>query len=204
MAWDFETDPEFEQQLVWMREFIDREIVPLEPILDEKIDSGEWAAGQAPPAGPGQGAGSVGGVPRSQTRRIRLRSAQACVDVGDHRPQHGLDGHLRRAGTRQRQHGADGPRRHRGAEAALAVAEPAGGHHQCVRTHRAVPRGRRPDRDRHDSDARRRPLDHQRPQVVHRRTHRAPTSCSSSRRPTPKADRTGTRRSSWCRPAHRA
>ena len=43
MAWDFETDPEFEQQLVWMREFIDREIVPLEPILDEKIDSGEWA-----------------------------------------------------------------------------------------------------------------------------------------------------------------
>ena len=35
MAWDFETDPEFEQQLVWMREFIDREIVPLEPVLDD-------------------------------------------------------------------------------------------------------------------------------------------------------------------------
>ncbi|MGO4446877.1 acyl-CoA dehydrogenase family protein [Mycobacterium sp. 2YAF39] len=44
MAWDFETDPEFEQQLVWMREFIDREIVPLEPILDEKMATEEWTA----------------------------------------------------------------------------------------------------------------------------------------------------------------
>src|ERR1700742_4795498 len=43
MAWDFETDPEFEQHLVWMREFIDREIVPLEPILDDKMGSDEWA-----------------------------------------------------------------------------------------------------------------------------------------------------------------
>ena len=41
MAWDFETDPEFEQQLVWMREFIDREIVPLEPVLDD-IPVEEW------------------------------------------------------------------------------------------------------------------------------------------------------------------
>ena len=24
VAWDFETDPEFEEQLEWMREFIDR------------------------------------------------------------------------------------------------------------------------------------------------------------------------------------
>jgi acyl-CoA dehydrogenase len=44
VAWDFETDPEFEQQLVWMREFIDREIVPLEPILDEKMGTDEWTA----------------------------------------------------------------------------------------------------------------------------------------------------------------
>jgi alkylation response protein AidB-like acyl-CoA dehydrogenase len=42
MAWDFETDPEFEPQLVWMREFVDREIVPLEPLLDEKIPGDEW------------------------------------------------------------------------------------------------------------------------------------------------------------------
>jgi acyl-CoA dehydrogenase len=41
MAWDFETDPEFQEHLDWMREFIDREIVPLEPVLDE-IPREEW------------------------------------------------------------------------------------------------------------------------------------------------------------------
>ena len=46
MAWDFETDAEFEAQLVWMREFIDREIIPLEPILDE-LPPDEWTGGQA-------------------------------------------------------------------------------------------------------------------------------------------------------------
>ena len=35
MAWDFETDPEFEEQLEWMRAFIDSELIPLEPILEE-------------------------------------------------------------------------------------------------------------------------------------------------------------------------
>ena len=35
MAWDFETEPEFEEQLAWMRAFIDRELIPLEPIFDE-------------------------------------------------------------------------------------------------------------------------------------------------------------------------
>jgi alkylation response protein AidB-like acyl-CoA dehydrogenase len=41
MAWDFETDPEFQEQLDWMRAFIDAEIVPLEPIMDE-IPRDEW------------------------------------------------------------------------------------------------------------------------------------------------------------------
>ena len=41
MAWDFETDPEFQEQLDWMREFIDSEIVPLEPVLDE-LPADEW------------------------------------------------------------------------------------------------------------------------------------------------------------------
>jgi alkylation response protein AidB-like acyl-CoA dehydrogenase len=43
MAWDFETEPEFQEQLDWMREFIDTEIVPLEPILDE-LPRDEWDA----------------------------------------------------------------------------------------------------------------------------------------------------------------
>jgi hypothetical protein len=31
---DFETEPEFEERLVWMRAFIDRQLIPLEPIFD--------------------------------------------------------------------------------------------------------------------------------------------------------------------------
>jgi len=41
MAWDFETEPEFQQKLDWMRAFIEREIQPLEPILDE-IPPDDW------------------------------------------------------------------------------------------------------------------------------------------------------------------
>jgi alkylation response protein AidB-like acyl-CoA dehydrogenase len=43
MAWDFETDPEFAAQLEWMREFIDGEVIPLEPILGE-LPPDEWGA----------------------------------------------------------------------------------------------------------------------------------------------------------------
>ena len=41
MGWDFETEPEFQEQLDWMREFIDSQIVPLEPVLDE-LPADEW------------------------------------------------------------------------------------------------------------------------------------------------------------------
>ncbi|MBU3701142.1 MAG: acyl-CoA dehydrogenase [Acidimicrobiia bacterium] len=36
MAWDFETDPEFQTELDWMRGFIDTEIIPIESLLEEK------------------------------------------------------------------------------------------------------------------------------------------------------------------------
>ena len=42
MAWDFETEPEFQQKLDWMRAFIDRDLIPLEPILRE-LPADEWA-----------------------------------------------------------------------------------------------------------------------------------------------------------------
>ena len=32
MAWDFETEPEFEAQLAWMRTFVKEEIFPLETL----------------------------------------------------------------------------------------------------------------------------------------------------------------------------
>jgi acyl-CoA dehydrogenase len=34
MAWDFETEPEFEAKLEWMRQFVRDEIIPLETLAD--------------------------------------------------------------------------------------------------------------------------------------------------------------------------
>ena len=45
VAWDFETDPEFEEQLEWMRAFIDTELIPLEPIL-QRAPARRVGAGQ--------------------------------------------------------------------------------------------------------------------------------------------------------------
>ncbi len=58
MAWDFETEPEFEEQLAWMRTFVREEIFPLEtlnlthdqlvklmkPLQDQVREHGLWAA----------------------------------------------------------------------------------------------------------------------------------------------------------------
>ena len=47
MAWDFETEPEFEEQLAWMRRFIDEELIPLEPLFDGAARGGvgRWSSG---------------------------------------------------------------------------------------------------------------------------------------------------------------
>jgi len=74
MAWDFETDPEFEKELAWMREFVREEIWPIETIgeeiTQEQLDAiyaplhaevkarGLWAAHLPPELG-GQGFGQV-------------------------------------------------------------------------------------------------------------------------------------------------
>jgi acyl-CoA dehydrogenase len=39
--WDFTTDPEFQVQLDWMRDFIDDDLIPLEPIL-HSLPADEW------------------------------------------------------------------------------------------------------------------------------------------------------------------
>jgi acyl-CoA dehydrogenase len=58
MAWDFETEPEFEQHLIWMRGFVREEIMPIEtldlsheqalafikPLQDQVRERGLWAA----------------------------------------------------------------------------------------------------------------------------------------------------------------
>jgi acyl-CoA dehydrogenase len=74
MAWDFSTEPEFEEKLAWMREFVREEIWPIETIGDEitqeQLDAiyaplreqvkerGLWAAHLPPDLG-GQGFGQV-------------------------------------------------------------------------------------------------------------------------------------------------
>ena len=74
MAWDFSTEPEFEEQLEWMRAFVREEIWPIETIeheigqaeldrigapLKERVrERGLWAAHLPPELG-GQGFGQV-------------------------------------------------------------------------------------------------------------------------------------------------
>ena len=38
MAWGFETDPEFQQKLDWVAEFVKREVEPLDQLLDSAYD----------------------------------------------------------------------------------------------------------------------------------------------------------------------
>ncbi|HZU79355.1 MAG TPA: acyl-CoA dehydrogenase family protein [Acidimicrobiales bacterium] len=72
MAWDFETEPEYEAKLQWARRFVDEEIIPLEtldldtatlrravaPLQEEVKRQGLWAAHLPPELG-GMGFGQV-------------------------------------------------------------------------------------------------------------------------------------------------
>jgi len=72
MAWDFSTEPEFEEKLAWMRSFVREEIIPLEtleldhetfraivkPLQEQVKDMGLWASHLDPELG-GGGFGQV-------------------------------------------------------------------------------------------------------------------------------------------------
>src|ERR1700679_2424981 len=72
MAWDFSTEPEFEEKLEWMRGFVREEVFPLEtldltydqvrvlirPLQEQVKERGLWAA-HLPPALGGMGFGQV-------------------------------------------------------------------------------------------------------------------------------------------------
>ena len=72
MAWDFSTEPEFEEKLDWMRDFVREEVFPLEtldltydqvrvvirPLQEQVKGQGLWAA-HLPPALGGMGFGQV-------------------------------------------------------------------------------------------------------------------------------------------------
>ena len=155
MAWDFETEPEFEEQLQWMRSFIDTELIPLEPILRD-LPAEEWASVKAHLQAKVKERGLWGvfldpslGGPGSGT-------AQARADVGDHRTLHDVDDDLRRPSARQWKHGAARSRCDERPEGALALAQSPGRDLERVRTDRALSRGFRSDGSRNHSNEGRR------------------------------------------------
>ena len=75
MAWDFETDPEFEEQLAWMRAFIDRELIPLEPIFARAARATSGRVVKAHLQEQVKAAGPVGRVPRPEARRRRASAS---------------------------------------------------------------------------------------------------------------------------------
>ena len=196
MAWDFSTEPEFEEQLDWMRDFVREEIWPLEtivseldqaqldriyaPLQEQVKERGLWAAHLRPELG-GQGFGQVklglmheilGTV---AVRAQRVRQCQA-PDSGNSRDP--------RAG------------RHARAEGALAAPAARRRPEVGLLDDRARHRRLGPDAAADARRARRRRLGHQRPQVVHLERARSPTSSSSWRSPTPTRARTSARRCS--------
>ena len=74
MAWDFSTEPEFEEKLEWMRGFVREEVFPLET-LDLTYDADQ--GGDPSAAGAGQGRGPVGGAPAAGPGRHGLRAGAA-------------------------------------------------------------------------------------------------------------------------------
>ena len=70
MSWDFSTDPDFQEQLDWMAEFVRDEIWPLESIWHELGLDG-LSRGDRAAAGAGQGARPVGDAPAAGARRAR-------------------------------------------------------------------------------------------------------------------------------------
>jgi len=111
MAWDFSTEPEFQEQLDWMRQFVREEIWPLETIADElsqdQLDRvyaplqeevkrrGLWAAHLSPELG-GQGFGQL---KLGMMHEILGTSAYAPNAFGNAAPDSGNSEILALAGT---------------------------------------------------------------------------------------------------------
>ena len=70
MAWDFETEPEFEEDLAWMRAFIEREIIPLEPLFDQ-LPPDEWQIVKRHLQDQVKATRPLGGLPRPESRRVK-------------------------------------------------------------------------------------------------------------------------------------
>ncbi|WP_099023788.1 acyl-CoA dehydrogenase family protein [Mycolicibacterium palauense] len=115
MAWDFSTEPEFEQKLAWIRDFVRDEVEPLEvlfpgceflPLDDERRaivdplkqqvrDRGLWA----PHLGPELGGQGFGAVKLTLINEILGRSSWAPIVFGTQAPDTGNAEILARFGT---------------------------------------------------------------------------------------------------------
>ncbi len=125
MAWDFETDPEYQEKLDWADEFVREKVEPLDylfpheqfvplddrkrriidPLKDEVRAQGLWATHLGPELG-GQGYGQL---KLALLNEILGRSPWASIVFG-------------LPGARHRQRRDHRPLRHRGAEGALPAA----------------------------------------------------------------------------------
>jgi acyl-CoA dehydrogenase len=111
MAWDFSTEPEFQAQLDWMREFVREEIWPLEtldleqqqidrafePLQEQVKERGLWAAHLDPELG-GQGFGQV---KLGLMHEILGTSPYAPLAFGNQAPDSGNSEILALAGTEE-------------------------------------------------------------------------------------------------------
>ena len=84
MAWDFSTEPEFEEHLEWMREFVREEIWPLETIVDEFGEEG-FDRAMAPLKERVKERGLWAAHLPARAGRAGLRTGQARADARDHR-----------------------------------------------------------------------------------------------------------------------
>ena len=111
MAWDFETEPEFEEKLEWMREFVKEEIIPLEevvapeetileimePLKKEVRRQGLWAAHLPPELG----GGGFGQVKLGLMHEILGQTPRAPVVFGNNAPDSGNAELLALGGTEE-------------------------------------------------------------------------------------------------------
>ena len=171
MAWDFSTEPEFQEQLDWVEQFCREEVEPLDLVFPGAVrspgpedarrwsirckqqvkDRGLWALFLDE---------ELGGPGFGQLKLALLNEILGRLPVGA--------GRSSAPGARHRQHGDPGRLRHRGAEGALAVPADEPGDLVGLLDDRAAGRvGPQPVQD--PRGPRRRRVGHQRREVVHQR-----------------------------------
>ncbi len=136
MAWDFETDPEFQSKLDWVKRFIDEELIPLEPIQKEMSetrweevleplkqqvkDQGLWACHLEKELG-GQGFGQL---PLALMNLITGRCVYAQEVFGNMAPDSGNAELLAEGGTKEQKEKYLWPNLRGDIRSAFAITEP--------------------------------------------------------------------------------